>query len=229
MPRRTRMFIPDIPVHIVQRGHNRDPCFLADQDFLYYKEALGEGLNRYKGSLHAYCLMTNHVHLLITPQDKDSIPRIIQHVARQYTLHFNRSYRRSGALWEGRYKASLVNTEDYLLCCYKYIELNPVSAGMVTTPGEYQWSSYRSNALSAFDKLISAHPIYLDLGNSEQKRKECYQNLFTLDIRESDKALIRRALNKNYPTGDDRFKQKVEAILNRNIGTGNMGRPTQKY
>jgi len=229
MPRRTRMFIPDIPVHIVQRGHNRDPCFLADQDFLYYKEALGEGLHRYNGSLHAYCLMTNHVHLLITPQDKDSIPRIIQHVARQYTLHFNRNYRRSGTLWEGRYKASLVNTEDYLLCCYKYIELNPVSAGMESAPEEYQWSSYKCNASSTSDKLITAHPIYLGLGTSNKDRKEHYQSLFNLDISKSDKTLIRRALNKNYPTGDERFKQKVEAILNRNIGTGNIGRPTQKY
>lgn len=124
------MYLPGIPAHIVQRGNNRAACFFCDDDYLYYKALLAEGLMRYGGALHAYCLMTNHVHLLITPREPDSISRIIQHVGRQYVQYINRTYRR-------RHKASLIDAEGYLLTCYRYIELNPVMANMVTTPDEY--------------------------------------------------------------------------------------------
>jgi putative transposase len=146
MPRKPRMYLPSIPAHIVQRGNNRDACFFSDDDYLYYLEVLGQGLRRYGVKLHAYCLMTNHVHLLMTPKDNVGISRVMQHLGRLYVLYINRTYRRSGTLWEGRHKASLVNAEEYLLTCYRYIELNPVAAGMVNTPEQYRWSSYRWHA-----------------------------------------------------------------------------------
>ncbi|GAA3565824.1 hypothetical protein GCM10022265_14800 [Marinobacter xestospongiae] len=141
------MYLPGVPAHVVQRGHNRDACFFAEDDFRFYRQVLAEGLKRNGAELHAYCLMTNHVHLLITPQHADSISRLMQHVGRQYVQYINKNYRRSGTLWEGRHKGSLVDAENYLLSCYRYIELNPVTAGMVDQPEQYPWSSFRRNAL----------------------------------------------------------------------------------
>jgi putative transposase len=147
MPRKTRMYLPGVPVHIVQRGNNRNACFFCEDDYRYYKQVLEEGMQRYGVALHAYCLMTNHVHLLMTPQWEDSISRVIQHLGRQYVQHVNKTYGRSGTLWEGRHKSSLVDAEHYLLSCYRYVELNPVTATMVKKPEEYPWSSYHFNAL----------------------------------------------------------------------------------
>ncbi len=135
MPRKTRMYLPGVPAHVVQRGHNRSACFFSDDDHLFYLECLGQGLRRYGVRLHAYVLMTNHVHLLMTPDEDSSISRLMQHVGRLYVLYVNKRYRRSGALFEGRHKASLVAADDYLLTCYRYIEMYPVAAGMVPVAG----------------------------------------------------------------------------------------------
>ena len=143
MPRKPRMFVPGIPAHLVQRGNNRQATFFEKQDYTFYLDTLSSGLRRYDAVLHAYCLMSNHVHLLVTPNREDSIPRIFQHVGRIYVLYINKKYKRTGSLWEGRYKCSLINADEYLLACYRYIEINPVSAGMVRGPEEYPWSSYR--------------------------------------------------------------------------------------
>lgn len=137
MPRKTRRYIPGVAAHIVQRGNNRNACFFAESDYQYYKEVLGEGLKRYGARLHAYCLMTNHVHLLMTPEYEDSISRVIQHMGRQHVQYINKTHRRTGTLWEGRHKGSLVDAERYLLTCYRYIELNPVKAAMVSSPEKY--------------------------------------------------------------------------------------------
>ena len=142
MPRKPRSYLPGVPAHVVQRGNNRNACFFADEDYLFYRECLSEGLRRYEVRLHAYVLMTNHVHLLLTPSDETGISCLLQHVGRLYVLYINKTYRRSGTLWEGRHKASLVDAENYLLACYRYIEMNPVAARMVEAPDQYQWSSY---------------------------------------------------------------------------------------
>ena len=142
MPRKQRMYLPGVPAHVVQRGNNRDACFFHEDDYRYYLAVLADELKRYRVSLHAYVLMTNHVHLLMTPTDETGISRVMQHVGRTYVLYINRTYRRTGTLWEGRHKASLVNAAEYLLSCYRDIELNPVRAGMVETPEAYPWSSY---------------------------------------------------------------------------------------
>lgn len=225
MPRKIRMFIPGVPAHIVQRGNNREACFFCDDDYLYYKELLAEGLKRYGGELHAYCLMTNHVHLLISPVAEDSIPRIVQHVGRQYVQYINRSYRRSGTLWEGRYKSSLVDEEQYLLTCYRYIELNPVAAGMVQTPDQYRWSSYSANAWGKLDELVTPHDVYLRTGNSVNERNHFYRELFKYSIPDEDIHTIRQSVSRNYPTGNERFKRQIESAVGRKLGTGVRGRP----
>lgn len=143
MPRKPRMYLPGVPAHVVQRGNNREACFFQDEDYQFYLAVLGDALKRYRVQLHAYVLMTNHVHLLMTPTDESGISRVMQHLGRLYVLYVNRTYRRSGTLWEGRHKSSLINATEYLLTCYRYIELNPVRAGMVAVPEEYRWSSCR--------------------------------------------------------------------------------------
>ena len=225
MPRKTRMYLPGVPVHIVQRGNNREACFFCDDDYLYYKVLLDEGLRRYGGLLHAYCLMTNHVHLLITPNASDSISRIIQHVGRQYVQYINKHYRRSGTLWEGRYKSSLIDEEQYLLTCCRYIELNPVAAGMVQTPDQYRWSSYRANAWGKNDKLVAPHEIYLRMADSVEGRSYFYRELFKHAIPDEDIHTIRQSVSRNYPTGNERFKRQIESALGQKLGTGVRGRP----
>jgi len=134
MPRRPRLYIPGIPAHIVQRGNNREPCFFCDFDYQHYLETLGQGLNRYAVRCHAYVLMTNHVHLLLTPSTENGISQLMAYLGKKYVTYINKTYRRTGTLWEGRHKSSLIDAENYLLRCYRYIEMNPVRAGMVFRP-----------------------------------------------------------------------------------------------
>jgi len=157
MPRKPRFFLPDVPVHVVQRGHSREPVFFEEGDYLTYRHWLIEAARRYDCAVHAYVLMTNHVHILAMPHYKTGISRMMQHVGRRYVPYINHSYGTRGSLWEGRFKASLVHDEEYLLTCMRYIELNPVRANMVNTPGQYRWSSYRANAQGKDDTLITPH------------------------------------------------------------------------
>ena len=151
MPRRKRNYLPGVPVHVVQRGNNRQTTFFQTEDFERYLRYMAEGLERYGTALHAYCLMRNHVHFLMTPEYEDSISRTIQHMGRHYVLWFNRKYQRTGTLWEGRHKSKVIGDERYLLACYRYIEMNPVKAGMVQTPAQYPWCSYTTNALGVYN------------------------------------------------------------------------------
>lgn len=228
MPRKTRMYLPGIPVHVVQRGNNRAACFFSDDDHLYYKEVLAEGLRRYSASLHAYCLMTNHVHLLMTPAYEDSISRVIQHVGRQYVQFVNKRYSRSGTLWEGRHKGSLIDAETYLLTCYRYIELNPVAASMVRTPDEYRWSSYHANGHGKADTLVSEHPVYLALSENEKQRREHYRELFRSRIDTGDVHAIREACSANQVLGNSRFRREIEQVLGRKLGHRKRGRPAKR-
>ena len=189
------------------------------------KNYLPKALKRYGGELHAYCLMTNHVHLLISPVAEDSIPRIVQHLGRQYVQYINKYYRRSGTLWEGRYKSSLIDEEHYLLTCSRYIELNPVAAGMVKTPDEYRWSSYVANAWGRNDALVIPHEVYLRTGSSPEERICFYRELFKHAIPDEDIHNLKESVNRNDPTGHDRFKRQIESALGRKLGSGVRGRP----
>src|ERR1700729_3005315 len=163
MARRPRLDLPCLPLHVIQRGNNRLPCFFQDDDFSTYREALQQTSKAEGVAIHAYVLMTNHVHLLMTCEAQGAVSRMMQALGRRYVRYVNAMYRRTGTLWEGRFKSCLVDSECYLLTCYRYIELNPLRAAMVETPESYLWSSYHANARGAHDPLVDPHPEYLAL------------------------------------------------------------------
>jgi putative transposase len=194
MPRRPRIHLDGIPLHIVQRGHNRGACFFDDQDRHAYLGWLHEALQREYCHLHAYVLMTNHVHLLLTPERGSSVPRLIVSVGRRYVQYINHTYKRSGTLWDGRYKSFLVQAETYLLLCQRYIELNPVRAGMVSDPGGYPWSSYRANALGQANAMLSPHALFFALATDDARRGEVYRDLFRTALQDAPLADLRSAI-----------------------------------
>ncbi|KAF0201442.1 MAG: hypothetical protein FD173_2141 [Gallionellaceae bacterium] len=152
--------IDEVPQHIVQRGHNRQPCFFAEEDCHTYLHWLGEALHKEHCTLYAYALMTNHVHLLLTSKNAKTVPQLIIALGRRYVQYINTTYRRTGALWDSRYKSSLIQAEADLLACQRYIALNPVRADMVDDPAYYRRTSYRTNALAQSSTLITPHPLY---------------------------------------------------------------------
>ncbi len=228
MPRKPRFYMPGVPVHIVQRGNNKEAIFLDDNDYTVYLDWLKEALQRYECQLHAYVLMTNHVHLLVTPSTKDSISRMMQYTGRRYVPYINHQYNRTGTLWEGRYKSSLVQDELYLLACMRYIELNPVRANMVKTASDYQWSSYHYNALGKNNELVTAHPLYLSLGKDKPSRNKAYRSLFATAMVDNHTEEIRAAWQTGTPLANDRFKAQIEKILNAKIGYARRGRPKKE-
>ena len=232
MSRLPRFTLPDVPQHIIQRGNNREPCFYAEEDYGRYRQVLTEAANKNKAIIHAYVLMTNHVHLLVTPQHKHSITHMMQDLGRKYVRYINHTYKRTGTLWpfphirvlhgirtsctsEGRYKASLVDSEAYLLTCMQYIELNPVRANMVAHPGEYRWSSYSCNANGKMDNLIQPHPLYMALDKETEQRLFAYRELFRNQLESDQIHAIRDALNQQLVLGRDDFKDKIEEMTNR--------------
>jgi len=225
MPRKPRMYIPGMPCHVIQRGNNREVCFFSDQDYQFYLECLYDASQRYGVLVHAYVLMTNHVHLLITPLEVDSISLMMQSIGRRYVQYANKEYRRTGTLWESRHKSSLVDENNYLLKYMRYIELNPVRASMVDYPGDYRWSSYQSNANNEFNKLISCHGIYLSLGNNSNVRLQAYRSLFEKELKQAEINLIRNSALFSMPTGNGRFKKQIEKAMSRKLGYAKRGRP----
>lgn len=177
MARRPRLVLPDVPLHIIQRGNNRHLCFVSDTDFRVYLSLLEITAKHFGCAIHAYVLMTNHVHLLLSAVDSAGPSLLMKALGQRYTQYMNRRYGRTGTLWEGRFRSCLVEGERYLLTCQRYIELNPVRAGMVPTPGKYQWSSYRANAEGSKDVLITHHETYLRLGADPLARRAAYRGL----------------------------------------------------
>lgn len=220
------MYMAGVPCHVVQRGNNRDACFFAAEDYEFYLTCLGDACKKYRVACHAYVLMTNHVHLLLTPNTVDGISLLMQSIGRRYVQYVNKHYRRSGTLWESRHKASVVDAEHYLLSCYRYIESNPVFAGMVDHPGDYPWSSFTVNAWGATsDVLISPHDVYLSLGDETQDRLHAYRELFNGSLPKGLVQEIRSCLNFSMPLGSNRFKAEIERVLQRSIGYPKRGRP----
>lgn len=179
MPRRARIILPEIPVHVIQRGNNRQNCFYSSQDYRLFLSWLRDYAALSECRVHAYVLMTNHVHMLLTPSNVDSVGLLMKRLGQQYVQYVNRAYKRSGTLWEGRYRSCLVQDDTYLLACYRYIELNPVRAGLIRDPSQYQWSSYRRNGLGETSDLLSPHQLYLDLGRTDSERRKNYLSLFS--------------------------------------------------
>ncbi|MGH8035734.1 MAG: transposase [Nevskiales bacterium] len=215
MARLPRYGLPGQPQHVIQRGNNRNPIFFAPEDYGFFLECLREGCGKYACSVHVYVLMTNHVHLLITPKAADGISRLMQSVGRRYVQYFNYTYQRTGTLWEGRYKAVPIDSEGYVMACYRYIESNPVRAGMVTQPGGYRWSSYLHHAAGKPDHLIHQHRLYRALGTDEKNRCAAYRKLLKAEVEEPDLAAIRDSINKGWVLGSNRFASKIEAVTRR--------------
>ena len=225
MARKPRFNLPGVPQHVIQRGHNREPCFFSEQDYFRYLEDLYEAATGNCVAIHAYVLMTNHVHILVTPGTEFGIAHMMQDIGRKYVRYINHSYRRTGTLWEGRYKASLVDSEAYLLTCMRYIEMNPVRAGMVDTPDGYRWSSYAGNARGETNRLISNHPVYDLLGTTAADRQYAYRELFRFHLEDEQIHGIRTALNQELVIGRDDFKERIEMMLKRQTRPGQPGRP----
>lgn len=225
MPRKPRFYLPGVPAHIVQRGHSREPVFFEREDYQAYLGWLQEASERYNCKVHAYVLMTNHIHILATPEDKNSISLMMQYIGRQYVPYINHAYGSSGSIWEGRYKSNIIHDEAYLLTCMRYIELNPVRADMVKSPGAYRWSSYQANAQGKDNEIINYHPLYHSLGKTKAQRLDAYKSLFKAHIDEKQLAVIRASWQTGTPLGNDYFKQKVEAKLKCKVGQARRGRP----
>lgn len=224
MPRRPRMYIKGLPYHIVQRGNNREACFIEEENYRYYLK-LWEQVSRQKGvAVHAYCLMTNHIHFLVTPDAKCSISETMKLVGSRYAQYINKKYNRTGTLWEERHRASLVQEGKYLLACYRYIELNPVRADMVRRPEEYCWSSYAGNAWGDAH-WISPHMEYRRLGVNQVERRHAYRELFRHQLNSEDLHLFKQAVQYSQPVGDDIFRQQIEQRYGIELGRMERGRP----
>lgn len=223
MARLFRICPPGIPQHIIQRGNNRQVCFASKEDFVVYAHWLYESSEKYGVAIHAWVFMTNHVHILATPQEQGGISRVMQTVGRHYVRYFNKVYQRSGTLWEGRFKSCVVDAENYLLICQRYIELNPIRANMVDDPVDYPWSSYRCNGLGKPSKLWKPHEVYLRLGKSERERLVSYRALFKAHMDETLLSDIRDSTNKGLAIGSGRFKEQVEALTGRRVTPGKRG------
>ncbi|OOG24914.1 transposase [Thioalkalivibrio denitrificans] len=217
MARMPRIVIPGQPLHVIQRGNNRADVFFQRSDYLRYLNDLREAAERYGCAIHAYVLMTNHVHLLLTPDHEQGPAHMMQAVGRRYVRYVNTRHGRTGTLWEGRYKSVVVDSENYLLACSRYIELNPVRAGMVTHPGEYSWSSYGCNARGVADNLITPHPVYRALGPSAAEREAAYGALFGGLLESRTLKEIRDATHAGMVLGGKRFRKEVEAALGRPV------------
>ena len=225
MARQPRPDLPGISQHLVQRGNDRQPCFYADVDYSRYLQDLHAACVRYGVALHAYVLMTNHVHLLVTPQASGAIARMMQYLGRHYVTYVNRTYRRTGTLWEGRYKSWLVDGDRYILACHRYIELNPVRAAMVAAPDQYLWSSHLANAHRHDDPRLSLHPTLASLASTRELRQRYYQALFDEVLDETQMQEIRTYLQQQRALGSARFQAAIEAQLGRCVTVRPAHRP----
>lgn len=225
MARLPRVHIAGVPEHIIQRGNNRQCCFASNDDFAVYAHWLKEYSDAFGVFVHAWVFMTNHVHLLCTASDSQGISLMMQSLGRRYVRYFNRRYCRTGTLWEGRFKSCLVQTENYVLNVYRYIELNPVRAGMVKRPEDYHWSSYAANAFGKPSGLCQPHSCYLALADIAAERHEVYRSLFKLQVAENTLQEIRSAIKSGMALGNERFRQEMEILTGRRQFKGKVGRP----
>jgi len=201
MPRTARAIVPNTAVHVTQRGNNRGACFFSEADYAFYLRCLRQFAPECGCSVHAYCLMTNHVHLLLTPHTERACGELMKEVGQRYVQHVNRARGRTGTLWEGRFHSSIAPSERYVLACYRYIELNPVRAGMVADPAAYRWSSNRANAAGEADALLTPHPAFLALSEDAAARRRQYSGLFETSLDPELLDEIRRAARNGRALG----------------------------
>ena len=217
MPRPPRVILPGVPTHIVQRGHNRARCFFSHHDFEEYRQVVFETSEQFRCSVHAYVLMTNHVHLLVSAADSTGISRLMQTIGTRYVRSVNLRQGRRGTLWEGRFRSSTIDTDSYFLTCSRYIELNPVRARMVDDISAYRWSSYRHNAYGEIDPVVTPYALYDALGATPQVRRLAYRELFRHEIGPESLETIRDATRRGAALGDTAFVQRMESSAKRPI------------
>jgi putative transposase len=228
MPRLPRLFMPGQAHHVILRGNNKQAIFFEDSDRALFLDYLGDGLAAEGCALFAYVLMTNHVHLLLSAEAETAIPRLMQSLGRRYVGYVNRAYGRTGTLWEGRYKSTIVDSETYVLACHRYIEANPLRARMVRRPEDHLWSSYRAHALGRADRLLTEHPTYTALGITRHARQAEYRALFELGLDEAMLATLRDATNQGWIPGSDRFRRQIAVALGRRVTPPRRGRPPKE-
>jgi putative transposase len=223
--RHPRLEAPGLAFHVIQRGNNRAACFLADSDRYRYLQYLGNAALRFGCAIHAYVLMPNHVHLLVTPARPGALANMMQDLGRRYVRVFNDAHRRTGTLWEGRYKSCLVDSERYLLVCHRYIELNPVRAGIIREPAAYLWSSHRHYALGVSNPIVSHHPVFERLGREATEQRAEFLMLFRDAMEPQLLERIRATVNQGWALGSDNFLDEAERLLGRAVRPPKRGRP----
>jgi putative transposase len=223
MVRLPRLSVPGVPQHIIQRGNNRQATFFCGDDYTVYLDKLKLYGEKYKVDVHAFVLMTNHVHLLMTAQTENGISRLMQSLGRYYVRYINTTYQRTGTLWEGRFKSTLVDSDSYLFKLMRYIELNPVRADMVAHPAEYPWSSYQQNGMGKTIKCLHPHQLYKQLGKNKSERVAAYKALFEGHLTDNTMRAIRDATNKSWVLGDERFKHQIQQTTNRRVEPESRG------
>ena len=228
MPRTGRVILPEYPHHVVQRGHNRQVVFADSGDYKRYLATLAEFKVALGIKVYAWCLMTNHVHLLLVPSDATGLAKLMKRLSGRWTRYFNRLERRTGTLWEGRYKSSLVQSDSYLLACCRYIELNPVRAQMVAAAEDYPWSSCQARFGHVSSGILDLDPCYRELAAHESVRRIRYRQFLQCSIPQGEWELIRTAVRRGQLTGNEAFIAEVAAVLGRRIAVRGPGRPSGK-
>jgi putative transposase len=228
MARRPRLAVPALPHHVIQRGNNRQPIFFTDADYRFFLGCLAKAKARYPSRLYAYVLMTNHVHLLLEPLERAHLSLLMQSVGRRYVRYINETYHRSGTLWEGRFKSAVVSHDAYLLACSRYIELNPVRAGLAQRPETYPWSSMHFHAQGTPNPLLDEDPAYASLGETAAQRQGAYRVWLAAGIPATEWPTIRDATHKGLMVGPERFQREIEAIAGRRLIGELRGRPHKR-
>jgi putative transposase len=228
MARLPRLTIPGYPHHIIQRGNNRQAIFSGEADYRLLLELIEEHARKQQVAVHAYVLMSNHFHLLATPETEEGIPQMMQAVGRRYVRNYNLRQARSGTLWEGRYRSTLIQAERYLLACMVYMDLNPVRAGMAGDPAEYRWSSHQHYIGRRADKLITPHPLYWELGNTPFARDEAYGALVRAGIGDREKQALTDSTLRGWALGEPDYVADLQRRTERRVARSQAGRPRTK-
>ena len=225
MARLPRLTLPGYPHHLIQRGNNRQAIFASTADYEAMLGLLQESSRKFGVAVHSYVLMTNHLHLLATPQDANGVPQLMQALGRGYVRYFNSRQSRTGTLWEGRYRSTLIQAERYLLACMVYIDLNPVRAGIAGDPAAYPWSSYLHYAGQRADKLITPHPLYWELGNTPFAREVAYVDMVHAGISSQQQQALTNATFRGWALGEADYVAELQRRTERRVSIAKAGRP----
>lgn len=226
MARLPRLSVPGYPHHVIQRGNNRQAIFSRPADYQLLLDLLEENGRKYGVAIHAYVLMENHFHLLVTPEALDSLPKMMQAVGRRYVRYFNDAHGRSGTLWEGRYKSTLIQTERYLLTCMAYIDLNPVQAGLVPRARDYPWSSHGHFIGQRTDRLVTPHALYWALGNTPFAREAAYADLVNAGVSTEQQLALTQSTLHGWALGEADFVAELQKKTERRVSKTQAGRPS---